>query len=149
MNDIYQIYQKCGVPPTPYTAEEALELLNDLKSNEELRNLPPQALRQIGLNGIKAIIKQIPGATYETIVSDAQFKLKCLAEYRENHDQKTTEQVNSEKAAIKELEAQIEECRRKIEIAKQEQGQLNQLCSGHSNHLIEVVEFIGSDIQRS
>src|SRR5262249_12407533 len=81
--DFTPIYQQSGLPPSPFPAEQMLDMLNSLPPE-----LPLDTKRQTVKVTLNAMGKTI-GATPETIVADASRKLAALAAYTETLSRQT------------------------------------------------------------
>jgi hypothetical protein len=141
--DFGAIYGQAGLPRSPFTAEQTLDMLAGLPPE-----LPLETKRQTIKVTLGAMGKAI-GATPETIVADASRKLAALAAYSESVAKQTAEFVAAGEFEIAALQAQIEEKRRALVDAQQRQAEVQRLCSGESDRLDDVLEFFSLDIPPS
>jgi hypothetical protein len=141
--DFSPIYQQSGLPASPFTAEQMLEMLTSLPPE-----LPLDTRRQTVKVTLGAMGKTI-GATPETIVTDASRKLAALAAYEERLTQETTEFVSAAELEIAALQAQIEQKRAAIQVARQKLDQTSRMCDSESDRLDEVLEFFSLDVPPS
>lgn len=138
--DFPAIYDKAGLPPAPFTAEQTLEMLSSLPAN-----LPLEVKRQTVQVTIGAMGKSI-GATPETIVADASRKLAALAAYVEDLNKHTTDFVAAAEFEIEGLLAQVEEKRKAILAAKEQQANISQVCDRETDRLDDILEFFSLDV---
>jgi hypothetical protein len=137
------IYEAAGVPPTPFTAEQALEVINSLPAD-----LPLEVRRQTVKATLHAIGKTL-NATPQTIVGDATRKLAALEAYVESFTKKSEEFTKKVETDIATLEAQIQERRKAIETARQRAEELSKFCDQEAERLDDVLEFFSLDVGSS
>lgn len=137
--DFSALYQQAGLPPTPFTAEQTLDMLTSLP-----QQLPLETRRQTVQVTLGALGKTI-GATSETIVADASRKLAALAAYSESVAKDTADFLAAAEFEIAALQAQIEEKRGGIMAAREKQAQVAQLCATEADRLDDVLEFFSLD----
>ena len=137
------IYQHAGLPTTPFSAEQMLEMLSSLPAE-----VPLDTKRQMVKVTLGALGKSM-GATPETIVADASRKLAALDAYIGHLTQQTDNFVSSAEADIEALQKQIEDKRRGIESARQKLTHLTQVCDNESQRLDDVLEFFSLDLPPS
>jgi hypothetical protein len=141
--DFGPIYQHSGLPASPFTAEQMLEMLNSLPPE-----LPLDTKRQTVKVTLNSMGKSI-GANPETIVADASRKLAALAAYIDHLTQQTADFNAAAQLEIAGLESQIAQKRKAIEAAQQQQAQMRQLCDAESDRLDDVLEFFSLDVPPS
>jgi hypothetical protein len=134
------IYEAAGVPPTPFSAEQALEVIAALPPE-----LPIEVKRQTVKATLNAIGKTL-GATPQTIVADATRKAAALDAYFESFTKKSGEFTQKVEADIAALEKQIEEKRKAIETAKRRVEELGKFCDAEAEKLDDVLEFFSLDV---
>lgn len=133
------IYEKAGLPATPFTAEQMLEILSS-----QPKELPIETRRQMVRATLHALEKSV-GVTPDTVVADASKKLAILAEYVDSLSRQTSEFVSNTEKEIATLEEQVAKKRKDIAFAQQKQEQQVRLCRAESDRLSEVVGFFGKD----
>ena len=139
-----EIYVAAKLPPTPFAAEQMLEMLASLP-----KELPLETRRATVKITLNALGKSV-GASPETIVADASRKVAALASYTQFLAKRTDEMVTSrEDAAIKELQAQIEAKKTAINRARQGQAQTVKNCDEEAERLDDVLEFFSLDVAPS
>jgi len=141
--DFGPIYQHSGLPASPFTAEQMLEMLNSLPAE-----LPLDTKRQTVKVTLNSMGKPI-GANPETIVADASRKLAALTAYIDHLTKQTADFAAATQMEIAGLEAQIAQKRQAIEIAQQKQQQMRRLCDVESDRLDDVLEFFSLDVPPS
>jgi hypothetical protein len=137
--DFSSVYRQAGIPAAAFTAEQTLDMIAGMP-----QELPLETKRQTIRVTLGAIGKSI-GATPETIVADASRKLAALAAYAESAAQRTAEFTTSSELEIAALQAQIDEKRRAIETARQNQATIQQTCHAETDRLDDVLEFFSLD----
>jgi hypothetical protein len=137
------IYQRAGLPETPFTAEQMLEMMASLPSD-----LPLETKRQTVKVTLGALGKSI-GATPETIVADASRKLAALASYAEALGKHTTEAISKANFEIAALQAQVEEKRKAIADANARHERISAACAAEADRLDDVLEFFSLDVPPS
>lgn len=137
------VYEAAGVPPTPFSAEQALELIQAMPAD-----LPLEIRRQMVKASLSTMGKTL-GASPQTIVADATRKAAALEAYLNAFGKKSEEFVGKVEGEIKTLEAQIAEKRKAIEVAKLRVGDLSKFCDREAEHLDDVLEFFSLDVGTS
>jgi hypothetical protein len=137
------IYNAAKLPPTPFAAEQMLDMLASLPAE-----LPLDTKRQTVKVTLGALGKTM-GATPETIVADASRKIAALAAYVEHLSKRTDGFVADGERDIAALQAQVEEKRKSIANARQELTRASQLCNAESDRLDDVLEFFSLDVPPS
>ena len=141
--DFAAVYSAAKLPPSPFTAEQMLEMLASLPSE-----LPLDTKRQTVKVTLASLGKTM-GATPETIVADASRKLAALHAYIEHLTKRTESFTASGEDEIAELQSQIEEKRKAILDAKNQLSQMSRSCDSESDRLDDVLEFFSLDIAPS
>ena len=134
------VYEAAGVSPTPFSAEQALELIQAMPAD-----LPLEIRRQTVKATLSTIGKTL-GATPQTIVADATRKAAALDAYLNAFGKKSEEFVGKVEGEIKTLEAQIAEKRKAIEVAKHRVEDLSKFCDREAERLDDVLEFFSLDV---
>ncbi len=142
-SDFAPIYKRAGLPETPFTAEQMLDMMASLPAD-----LPIEVKRQTVKVTLGALGKSI-GATPETIVADASRKLAALASYSEALGKHTTEVISRTNFEIAALQAQIEEKRKAIQAAQAKNARITEACNAESGRLDDVLEFFSLDVPPS
>jgi hypothetical protein len=141
--DFTAIYHRAGLAPSPFTAEQTIDMIASLPAE-----LPLETRRQTIRVTINAMGKAI-GATPETVVADASTKLAALSAYAESVGQQTSGLLKNAEEDIAALQAQIEEKRNAMLEAQQLQAQVMTICQAEAHRLEEVLEFFSLDIPPS
>ena len=137
--DFSSVYAQAGIPASPFSAEQALDLIAGMPAE-----LPLETKRQTIRMTVNAMGKAI-GATPETIVADASRKLAALAAYGEAAATRTAEFTASTEMEIAALQAQIDQKRTAIQTARGNQTQIQQACHAETDRLDDVLEFFSLD----
>ncbi len=137
------IYEAAKLPPSPFTAEQMLDMLAGLP-----KELPLDVKRQTIKVTLGALGKTM-GATPETIVADASRKMAALKSYVEHLQKRTDEFAHSGETEIAVLQKQIEDKRKAIEDARGSLTAATQSCTKESEHLDDVLEFFSLDVAPS
>ncbi len=137
------VYDAAGVPPSPFSAEQALELIHAMPADL------PLAVRRQTVKATLVAIGQTIGATPQTIVADATRKAAALEAYLNAYGKKSEEFVGKIEGEIKTLEAQMAEKRKAIEVAKLRVDDLAKFCDREAERLDEVLEFFSLDVGSS
>lgn len=141
--DFSAIYLKAGLPSSPFTAEQTIDMIASLPTE-----LPLETRRQTVRITINAMGKAI-GATPETVIADASRKLAALSAYAESVGQQTGAMLKTAEEDIATLQAQIEEKRKAMLEAQQLQTKVTQICHSESQRFEEVLEFFSLDLPPS
>ena len=141
--DFTALYQRAGLPASPFTAEQTIDMIGSLPAE-----LPLDTRRQTVRVMITAMGKAI-GATPETVVADASTKLAALSAYVESVGQQTSALLQTAEEDIAALQAQIEQKRNAMLEAQQLQAQVTTVCQAEAHRLEEVLEFFSLDIPPS
>jgi hypothetical protein len=137
------IYRLAGLPASPFTAEQMLELLATLPT--ELPMDTKRATVKVTLNAMG----QSTGVSAETIVTDASRKLAALAAYAQSYVQQADEYVSKAELEISALEQEIAKRRQSIADAKAKQARVTEACHIESERLDDVLEFFSLDVPPS
>lgn len=137
------IYEMAALPPSPFTAEQMLEMLGSLP-----QELPLDTKRQTVKVTFGALGKSV-GATPETVVADASRKMAALNAYVENLSKQTTDMAAAAEQEIAQLQAQIEEKRKTMQTARHRLTTVTQMCEIESDKLDDVLEFFSLDLPPS
>jgi len=141
--DFAALYQQALLPAASFSAEQMLEMLASLPAD-----LPLETRRQTVKVTLASMGKAI-GATPETIVADATRKLAALNAYVDHLARQTSEFVANTELEIAALQAQIDEKRRAIQAAQQQQTQATSACEREADRLDDVLEFFSLDVPPS
>lgn len=138
-----EIYAQAGLPATPFTAEQMVEMLNSLPTE-----LPLAMKRQTVNITLNAMGKSI-GATPETVVSDASRKLAALTAYSDSLSGQTAHAVTTMEQEINVLQAEIEAKKQAILQAQNDLSDTLEKCHAESDRLDDVLEFFSLDVPPS
>lgn len=137
--DFGAIYTIAGLPPSPFTAEQALEILSSLP--EELPMSAKRATMKVTLTAMGAAL----GVTPETVVADASRKLTALGAYAANFTEDATAYAAKAEAEIARLEGEIARRREGIASAQARQVRMVEICGKEADRLDDVLEFFTLD----
>lgn len=137
--DYAAIYALAGLPASPFTAEQVLEILNSLPA--ELPLGAKRATMKVTLNAMGAAL----GVTPETVVADASRKLTALGAYAGSYTDQAAQYVEKAQAEIARMEGEIARRRETIETAKSRQAHMVEACNKEADRLDDVLEFFSLD----
>jgi len=137
--DFTSVYAQAGIPESPFSAEQALDLIAGMPAE-----LPLETKRQTIRVTVNAMGKAI-GATPETIIADASRKLSALAAYAQAAAARTAEFTASTETEIAALQMQIDQRRKAMETARGNQTRIEQACHTETGRLDDVREFFSPD----
>jgi hypothetical protein len=141
--DFANIYRHAGLPPTPMSCEQVLEVMATLPTE-----LPLETRRQTVRVTLNAMGRSL-GATPETVVADASRKLAALASFADGYNRQAIDYVTKAEVEISALENQIEQKRQSIEKAKQQTSLVVDACQRESERLDDILEFFSLDVAPS
>lgn len=136
--DFNAIYQYATVPAVPFTAEQTIEMLDQLPGA-----MPLEMKRQTVQVTLTALGSAI-GANRDSIVGDATQKRNTLNQYADTQGKKTDSYVAGAEAEIAELQRQIAKKEGEIADAKGKQERIRTLCDTEAARLDSVLSFFGS-----
>lgn len=136
--DFVAIYAAAKLPVTQFGATEMLNVL---------QSIPGEVPLQTKRVTVKAVLSGMTnmGASPENIVADASRKLAALQAFNGFMERKTSETIETNRAAIAELESQIETRRQAMQNASSELARVTQGCEAEADKLDEVLEFLSLD----
>lgn len=137
------VYSAAKLPPTPFSAEQMLEMIASLPPE-----LPLETRRKTVKVTFGALGKSL-GATPETVVADASRKMAALASYESFLRKRTDEFAATAETEIAALQKQIEEKRQAVMQARSQFLTATQMCQTESDRLDDVLEFFSLDIAPS
>lgn len=136
--DIQAIYQKANLPQTPFSAEQAYEMIQGLPAE-----LPLATKRQTVKITLSAMGKTL-GVTPETVVTDAGRKAAALHSFVEGMAKQSEVLANKIEGEIRSLEERISEGRRNIQAARERVAGLESFCEAEALKLQETAEFFST-----
>ena len=137
--DINAIYLKANLPPVPFTAEQAYDMIHSLPAE-----LPLEIKRQTVKVMLSSVGKTL-GFTPETVVMDAARKVAAMHSFIEGMTKQSEAFVTHLEGDIQSLEAKIQEARSNIKRAQDSIATLTAGCSGEAVKLNEMAEFFRSE----
>ena len=137
------IYQMAGLPETPLTAEQVLEVLASFPAD-----LPIATQRATMKVTINAMSKST-GASEESVVADTSRKLAALNAFHDGYGKQADQYVQLAESEIQNLEAQITAKRATIQDALSKKSSVIQACTTESERLDDVLEFFSLDVAPS
>lgn len=132
------LYQLAGVPQVPFTAEQALDMLQHMPAN-----VAEDARQQI-INATLAALGRSVGGTPEAIVADATRKQGALKDFRQTRGDQLIDLTSAAQGRIADLQREIEKNQAMIEKAKHQFDALSQSCQSEEARLDTVVDFFSS-----
>jgi hypothetical protein len=136
--DVNAVYAKANLPTSPFTAEQAFEMLQGLPAE-----MPVETKRQMARVMLSAMGKTL-GVTPESIVMDAARKVAALHSFFEGMSKQSETFVAQREEEIRGLEAKIVENRNTIELARQRIATLDSSCTAEGNRLNQAAEFFST-----
>ena len=136
--DVQAIYAKAGLPSTPFTAEQAYQMIGGLP-----QDLPTEMKKQTVTVMLMAMGKSL-GVSPETIVTDAARKVAALHSFVEGMSKQSDFFVSKVQGEISEMEQRIAQSRLAIETAQKRISDLQAACEVEATRLNEAAEFFSS-----
>jgi hypothetical protein len=133
--DFTPIYKEAQIQDAPLSAEEFLQLL------AELGDMPLAAKRTMAETMLRAMAKQTPNLTSDTIEGDALAKIKALASYSDGVNAQLKSFVADRTKAIADAEAKIEAEKKALDAATKRVAQITDWCKREGNVLNNVITF--------
>lgn len=137
------IYTRAGLPPSPFSAEQALDVMNSLPA--EL----PLEVRRKTVQATLAAMGKAMGVNTESVVADASRKLAAIAAYGEALEHQVRQFVSASESKISDLERQIEVEKGSIADVESKLAEALGTCEKESDRLDDVLEFFTLDIAPS
>jgi hypothetical protein len=136
--DFPHVYAAAGLPETPFTVEQAIEMINAFPPN-----MPMEMKKQSLITAINSMGKAL-GVTAETIVADCTRKLAALHAYVEKIDRDTSGLVETAQSEIAKLEAQIDERRKTIQEAQTRREATEKACDAEADRIDNLFDYLGT-----
>ena len=133
--DFETLYTLAGVPAVPFTAEQALDMLQHMPST-----VSEEARQQI-INATLSARGKSVGGTPEAIVADATRKQAALQKFRQTRGDQLAELTSAAEAKVTELEREIAKSQAIVEAAKRQYAHLSENCQTEEAQLDKVVDF--------
>ena len=133
--DFEKLYSQANVRAVPFTAEQALDMLQHMPSG-----VSEEARQQI-INATLSALGKSVGGTPEAIVADATRKQTALQSFRQTRGEQLVDLTSAAEAKIAELQREITKSRGIIEAAKQQYAHLSENCQSEEARLDKVVDF--------
>ena len=137
--DFPAIYQFAKVSTTSFTAEQTLDMLEQLP-----KEMPLEMKRQTVQVTLGALGTAI-GTNRQSIVGDATQKRDTLQQFAEVQGKKTADYVSETESQIADLQRQIAQKEEQIATAKEKQERIGTLCDTESDRLESVLSFFGNE----
>ena len=141
--DFPDIYRRKGLVDVPFTAEQALDVINSMPSE-----LPLDVRRRTVQATLQAMGKAM-GVNTDAVIGDATRKLAALASYEESLKTNTARYVANAEAEIATLQQQIEAHKQDIDNTKGMLDRALQATTAESERLDDVLEFFTQDVGAS
>jgi hypothetical protein len=126
--DLSNIYREKGIPPVPFSAEQALDLLGSWLRAETRGQ------------GFSDLLKEKNPAA---VAEDAKLKIDALTAAAEHLPGEFADFIASTQNEIANLEAEIRDKREAIERAQAQGDQIAQLCRSEAERLKSLLQFLG------
>jgi hypothetical protein len=138
--DFPAIYQFAKVSTTSFTAEQTLDMLEQLP-----KEMPLEMKRQTVQVTLGALGTAI-GVNRQSIVGDAAQKRDTLQQFAETQGKKTADYISETESQIADLQRQITQKEEQIATAKEKQERIRTLCDTESDRLESVLSFFGTEL---
>jgi hypothetical protein len=133
--DFETLYSQAKVLTVPFTAEQALDMLQHMPSG-----VSEEARQQI-INATLSALGKSVGGTPEAIVADATRKQAALQQFRQTRGNQLVELTSAADAKIADLQKEIAKSQAVIEAAKRQYAHLSENCQSEEARLDTVVDF--------
>jgi len=137
--DYQTVYQRAGLTPVAFSAEQALEVIRSLP------NTLPIEVRRATVNATIAAMGKAMGVDTAGVIADAGRKVAALSAYEDLLTHQTSTYVGTLEMKILELETQIAMHREEIQKTQALLSTAVGQCDAESNRLDEVLEFFTLD----
>jgi hypothetical protein len=134
------VYQSAGLPISPFTAEQALDVIASLPSN-----LPIEIRRATVQATLTAMGKAL-GVNTETVVADASRKLAALSAYEDALSLKSGKYVGGLQLEIESHQRRIDELNNEIAATHNLLKNAVESCTKEADRLDDVLEFFTLDV---
>ncbi len=133
--DFDALYRQAKVQVVPFTAEQALDMLQHMPSG-----VSEDARQQI-INATLSALGRSVGGTPEAIVADATRKQAALQRFRQTRGDQLADLTTAADAKIAELQAEIAKSLGIVESAKTQYAHLSGNCQSEEARLDTVIDF--------
>lgn len=133
--DFETLYRQAKVLTVPFTAEQALDMLQHMPSG-----VSEEARQQIITATLSALGKSV-GGTPEAIVADATRKQAALQQFRQTRGEQLVDLTSAAEAKIADLQREIANSQAIIEAAKRQYAHLSENCHSEEARLDTVIDF--------
>lgn len=137
--DYQSVYQRAGLTPVAFSAEQALEVIQSLPSTL------PIDVRRATVNATIVAMGKAMGVDTAGVIADAGRKVAALSAYEDLLTHQTSTYVGTLEMKILELETQIAMHREEIQKTQSLLATAVGQCDAESNRLDEVLEFFTLD----
>lgn len=141
--DFQAVYDMAGLPKSAFSAEQVLQLMQELPSE-----LPLETKRRTVAVSVKAMGGNL-GATPETVLTDASRKLAAITAFDEQTEKLCDDYEKTAQTAIQQLQAKIAEYERNIQSARQRKEAIHRQCAAKTDALDDILEFFTADVAPS
>jgi hypothetical protein len=135
--DLSAIYRRFSVPVAPFSAEQALDLIEAVPQGVD------RATRKRMACGMLNALTRSAGVVPRDVATDASAKIAALNEHVKELAQQTDSLIQRAEAEIQSLQGQIEQKRQTIVDERAKSGLLARKCQEESRRLGSVVEYFG------
>ncbi len=129
------LYSQAKVPTVPFTAEQALDMLQHMPSG-----VSEDARQQI-INATLSALGKSVGGTPEAIVADATRKQAALQSFRQSRGEQLVDLTSAAESKIADLQREIAKSQAVIEAAKRQYAHLSDNCQSEEARLDTVIDF--------
>jgi hypothetical protein len=133
------IYDRAGLTPAPFTAEQAFDVIQSLPAE-----LPLEVKRATVQATLQAMGKAM-GVNTESVVADASRKVAALAAYEDLLTHQAESYIATVQSKIADLQSQIAVQQNEIEQTKQMLTSAITKCETETDRLDDVLEFFTLD----
>lgn len=130
-----KLYAQAGVRAVPFTAEQALDMLQHMPSG-----VSEEARQQI-INATLSALGKSVGGTPEAIVADATRKQAALQEFRQTRGNQLGDLTSAANAKVADLQREIAKSQAIAEAARRQYAQLSENCKTEEARLDTVIDF--------
>lgn len=137
--DFVRIFQQYELPTTPFSAEQAMNMLQSLPRDLALRT------KRVTVNTTLSAIGKAVGATPQDIVTDAARKKETLERYVESLGHEVDETSASMNAEIERLQAAITQHKDTLRSLTRKRSAASEVCRSRVDLFDQVIHFFDYD----
>ncbi|MBC8136562.1 MAG: hypothetical protein H8F28_11800 [Fibrella sp.] len=137
--DFARIFEQYEVPATPFSAEQAMNMLQSLPRDLALRT------KRVTVNTTLSAIGKVVGATPQDIVGDAIRKKQTLEQYVESLGREVDETSANTQAEIERLQAEIAAHKDALRSLTRKRSAASEVCRSRMDLFDQVTHFFDYD----